>query len=289
MYIIIGADRKEYGPASAEQVREWIEEGRANGETRIREAESATWRNLSELPEFAPALAAKHAPDAPPPPRVAAAEADALAVQILARDYQVKIGRCISRGWQLVQDHFWPAVGASALVTLVQVALGCVPILGPVAYLLLGGVLIGGLYYFFLKLARRRPAEIGDAFAGFRIAFVPLMLAGLVSHLLTAVGLVLCILPGIYLGVAWAFTLLLVVDKGLEFWPAMELSRKVVTKHWWTVFGLLLVNFLILLAGVLACGVGVFVAVPVMCGSLVHAYEEIFAAPAAQPGGPPTA
>ena len=33
----------------------------------------------------------------------------------------------------------------------------------------------------------------------------------------------------------------LVIDKKLEFWPAMELSRKVITHHWWTIFGLLLV------------------------------------------------
>ena len=42
----------------------------------------------------------------------------------------------------------------------------------------------------------------------------------------------LCILPGIYLGVAWIFTEALVIDKKLEFWPAMELSRKVVSRHW---------------------------------------------------------
>ena len=41
MYYILGGDGKEYGPASADQIREWIRERRANAQTRIR-AENST-------------------------------------------------------------------------------------------------------------------------------------------------------------------------------------------------------------------------------------------------------
>jgi len=61
MYKILGADQKEYGPASADQIRQWIAEGRANGQTQVREEESSGWRSLSELHEFGAALAAKAA------------------------------------------------------------------------------------------------------------------------------------------------------------------------------------------------------------------------------------
>jgi hypothetical protein len=281
MYRIIGADQKEYGPVGARRVKEWIAEGRANGDTRIRLEESPEWRVLSHLPEFAASLGVKRSPGPGLPPRGVPLEADRLAEEILARDYHLEIGRCVGRAWDVIRSNFWPAVGASFLVLLLQGALECVPFLGPAANLILGGVFLGGLYYFFLKLVRRQPAEIGDAFAGFRIALVPLMLAGVVSTLLTTVGLVLCLVPGIYLAVAWVFALPLVADKGLDFWPAMELSRKVVTKHWWTILGLQLINLMILLAGVLCCVVGVFVAVPVTCAAIACAYEEIFGAQAA--------
>ena len=36
----------------------------------------------------------------------------------------------------------------------------------------------------------------------------------------------------------------LVADKGLEFWSAMELSRKVVTRVWFEIFGLVVLAFL---------------------------------------------
>ena len=52
MYKIVGADQKEYGPDSADQVREWIAEGRANGQTLAR-FEEGPWKPLSTFPEFA--------------------------------------------------------------------------------------------------------------------------------------------------------------------------------------------------------------------------------------------
>jgi uncharacterized membrane protein len=81
--------------------------------------------------------------------------------------------------------------------------------------------------------------------------------------------------------VAWAFAFPLVIDKKLGFWEAMELSRKVVSRHWWVLFGLLLVNVLVILLGLLACCVGVYVAQPVALGALAYAYEDIFGAKSA--------
>jgi uncharacterized protein DUF4339 len=276
MYRILGADQKEYGPVTAEQVREWIAQGRANAQSRVRKDDSPDWRPVSEFPELAGAPGGRRAPGAPPPARVGEAEADAMAARILARDYHVDIGSCIGRSWEMLKSNFWLAVGATFLVLVVEGALGAIPFLGGFASLLLGGVFGGGLYHFFLKLIRGEGAGVGDAFAGFSLAFVPLMLAGLVSSLLTVLGLLLCILPGIYLAVAWVFSLMLVVDKGIDFWPALELSRKVVTRHWWAILGLLVVNILLCLAGVLACIVGVFVAIPLSIGAIAYAYEDIF-------------
>ncbi|HTG44047.1 MAG TPA: hypothetical protein VK633_05895 [Verrucomicrobiae bacterium] len=55
MYKIMGADQREYGPAASEQVREWIAQGRANGQT-LATFEGSPWKPLSTFPEFADAL-----------------------------------------------------------------------------------------------------------------------------------------------------------------------------------------------------------------------------------------
>ena len=49
----------------------------------------------------------------------------------------------------------------------------------------------------------------------------------------------------IYLLTCWCFMLPLVADKGLGFWEAMQTSRAMVRKHWWSGFVLLAVLTLI--------------------------------------------
>jgi hypothetical protein len=78
MYKIIGADHKEYGPISAEQVRQWFSEGRVNALTRVQAEGSGLWKPLSEWPEFAslfpagpPPSPSPVSPTIPPPVSVA--------------------------------------------------------------------------------------------------------------------------------------------------------------------------------------------------------------------------
>ncbi len=66
MYRIIGADGREYGPATAEQIREWIAEGRVNAQTKAQVEGTALWKPLVEYLEFAPLLA-RMAPPLPTP------------------------------------------------------------------------------------------------------------------------------------------------------------------------------------------------------------------------------
>ncbi|HTR42701.1 MAG TPA: DUF4190 domain-containing protein [Pseudomonadales bacterium] len=63
MYRIIGADGRQYGPISADQIRRWITEGRANAQTRTLAEGAAEWKPLGSFPEFA----AYFTPQAPPP------------------------------------------------------------------------------------------------------------------------------------------------------------------------------------------------------------------------------
>ena len=62
-------------------------------------------------------------------------------------------------------------------------------------------------------------------------------------------GLIIAMIPAIYLSISWMFSLPLIIDKQMEFWPAMSASRRMVAKHWWLVFGLMVVCGLINLAG----------------------------------------
>src|ERR1017187_4470740 len=223
-------------------------------------------------------------------------DAEALEREVLARDYDLNIGSCLRRGWALVRSDFWPLVGVTALVLVLWGAAGSVgnvshsasstEVSAYVLSFLLCGPLVGGLYLHFLKKIRGERVRIETAFSGFSNSFLQLVLAGFVTDVLMMLGLVCGILPGIYLFVAWFFTLPLVIDKRLDFWPAMRLSRKTISKHWWKFLGFLLVLGLVNLAGIMACCVGFFVTIPVSLAALMYAYEDIFNAPG-RPTGPP--
>jgi len=271
MFKILGADGRPYGPVTADKIRDWIAEGRAGAQTLTQREGEPDWKPLSSFPEFAAALAAQGPAQAPP--RLDAVNADALANEILTRGYSLEIGSCISRGWDLVlnKNNFWLTVGVNLVISLILGVSGAAYVA-----IIVAGPLTGGLYWFFLKLVRGQKAGFEDAFAGFTLAFVQLMLGSLVSMVLSGVGFIFCILPGIYLAVAWLFTFPLIIDKQLGFWEAMEVSRKVVTRHWWTIFGLLIVNFFLNLAGALVCCIGALVTMPISYAAVMYAYEDIF-------------
>jgi len=56
MYKILGTDNKEYGPVPAEQLRQWILQGRANRNTLVQAEGATSWKPLSLFPEFSATL-----------------------------------------------------------------------------------------------------------------------------------------------------------------------------------------------------------------------------------------
>jgi len=273
MYKIIGIDGQQYGPVTADQIKEWIAAGRANAATRAQaESESGTdWKPLSAFPEFIDALAAKGAISSAPSGQTSTP----LAIQKTpgTTASPLDVGNCLGRAWDKMMANLWPTIGVSALIWLALSASHAVYV-----GIVLTGPLLGGLYFYYLKQIRNQHAELQDAFAGFTNSFLPLMLASIVSGVLIAIGLALCLLPGIYLAVAWIFALPLIIDKHLGFWEAMELSRKTVNKHWWSTAWLILVCGLINIGGVLLCFLGIFFTLPLTGLAIMYAYEDVFAA-----------
>jgi len=68
IYKIIGEDGKEYGPATPEQIRQWISEGRVEHRTPIFVDGAKDWNFVGLLPEFAGCFPASAAPPTIAPP-----------------------------------------------------------------------------------------------------------------------------------------------------------------------------------------------------------------------------
>ena len=314
MYKIIGSDGREYGPVNAETIRQWIAEGRLHGPSQIQGEGQTGWKPLGDFPEFAAALGA--APPAALPPVVSPVPTPApTPADFLGRDYDLDITGCIGKGWDLFKNNFGLLLGAFLIYMLIEggiAILGMIPFIGPIfsiLNLLVVGPLLGGLYYVYIQTMRQQPAAVGDIFIGFRKAYGQLLLGVLVPGLLAGLCMIpavlvaliaflpslmqnhppgttqiiiagaavlICMLPMIYLQLNWMFALPLIIDQGMEFWPAMGASWKMVHKHWWKVFGLMLLTGLMNLAGICCLCVGLLFTAPIAMGAMVFAYETIF-------------
>jgi hypothetical protein len=273
MYTVIGADGREYGPVDVAKVRQWIGEGRVNGSTRIRVGEEL--KKAGELPEFAEALGdltrnpsgAGDFGGVPPTSVTLAAE----------EGRSLDIANCFTRAWDLVKTRLWLTTGLCFILVVALIGAYLIPVVGFVVWLAFGYVFIGGVHWVFLKLVRGQSADISDALVCFGVAFVHLMLLSLVTQSLMVIGFMVFVLPGLYVTLVYGFfPALLVIDKGFDFWPAMETSRKVVQAQFFqvAVFGLL--SFALMLGGALVCLVGFFVTFPVCIAATVYAYEDLF-------------
>jgi len=198
-------------------------------------------------------------------------------------------------------------------VTIV-INLSRIPFISLLVGLFLTGPLTAGLWLLFIKLVRGTAAEINDAFRGFSSRYWQLVMVKLIPMLLVvglmavfgifaAVSLpgfvmarnphtapqispallipfgILFIIAGVafvYIATCWLFALPLVIDKGLNFWPALQLSRRIVMKHWWATFALLLVCWLLAVVGVFACIFGVLITGPVAFAAVSTHYEKVF-------------
>jgi hypothetical protein len=249
-YFIIGGDKKEYGPASAEQVRQWIREGRADGNTLLRADGETAWKPLQSYAEFQGDLVAipSKAPRAIPPPVTDARPnslEDAPDETPVAANVPVSIGHAFARAWHLAAEHFGTVFGACLLVWMALTAIQFLPLgLGGILAMILYGPLYGGLFLVFLKLIRTGEASPADVFAFSGQNAFMLIVTGIVGTMAAQFALLCCCLPGVYLQIAWLFGIPLVADRGVNFWQGLEGSRRAITPHWFRFLGLFLVSFL---------------------------------------------
>jgi hypothetical protein len=177
---------------------------------------------------------------------------------------EVHAGRWIGEGWALVTGD----LGNYVLLALVfSVLSSAVPVV-------LQGPMIAGLHIFTMKKLMGRRAEFADLFLGFNY-FVPTLVASIVIGLFVFGGTLLCVIPGLVVAAMYKFTYLFIVDKRMDFWPAMQASHAVVKRDYvgFTLF--LLLMALVNLLGVLCCIVGIFVTIPVTFAAITVAYKEI--------------
>jgi hypothetical protein len=224
---------------------------------------------------------------------------------LIKEGYELNFGNCISQGFSIINKNIGGFIGYTLIYLLTTMLLGVIPFFGSIIDLIITTPLTAGFYIVASKIKNGENHEFSDFFKGFDffgpligtslfltlIFFLTLIaMAGFV-YLLTDVDMLissaaefsvsfifvvlLLMLPFIYLIVAYNWSSMLVVFYGYSAWRAMETSRKMITKKWFSVFLYFFIISLILMAGLFAFGLGILYTIPFfMCANYV-AFSEI--------------
>ena len=184
-------------------------------------------------------------------------------------------------------------VGLGVLFALIAIVVG-----------LALNIFMAGYSWFYLNLIRHGQAGSGLVFEGFRRQLRSLigstLLQGLISAAISipisiliqmiaatsnsqsvaymAIGVqqLVSLAISLYLWTIWFFPTLLIFDKSMRAWPSMQLSRRFVSKRLWMFLLFLVVGIVFIIAGALACVIGLFLALPLFLAMKVWRYEDNF-------------
>lgn len=207
---------------------------------------------------------------------------------------------CYKEGWEIIKDDYWLLFAICLLGGLIG---------GITLYILLGAM-VCGIFYSFLQKIDTGKVQLDDLWKGFKvlgpsflvtlvivipllfvygIIYVPFLIAISMGSNLSGdefMGLFIGALAidSIFLLAMVCFhTLLLfsfplIVDRKLSAMQAMKTSAKAVWQNLAGVGGLIGIQFLLMLLGMLTCGLGFYFLTPIMIAGLAIGYRKVFPA-----------
>jgi uncharacterized membrane protein len=218
----------------------------------------------------------------------------------------IKPTECIKEGWALIKEQYWLFFGISLVGILIG---GLVPIV-------LMGPMMAGIFLCLFERQRGRPVEFSLLFKGFDyfvpslivmlIKMIPIIIL-MIPYYIFMVGVMFTTMPrgshpssdeqaqflmsflgvelvfvaviivvSILVEIFFMFALPLVPDRKLSGLDAVKLSMKAGKANFGGLLGLMLLNALLGILGVLCCFVGVYFYLPVALAAQAVAYRRVF-------------
>jgi len=271
-----GQDGSQHGPVTEQTLRGKLRTGELSPDTLVWRTGLENWAKASTFPELNPTGA--------PANPYAAPTANPLPDGELPFDALV----CLSRSWELFRAFAPVLIGMTLFMVAVSTVLGALEqslmvdvspypmpqykatppsIAVAIVNNLIGVFFALGLTKALLKVVDRGPGppEFKDLFAG-GPQFLKCLGATLLFYLMVIGGLILLIVPGVFLFIRFGFFMQAMVDQDLGVQASLEHSWKMTAGHEMQVLFLWVLFCLLILVGLLAFCVGVLAALPL--GSL---------------------
>lgn len=206
-------------------------------------------------------------------------------------NYTLDIGAVFSEAWEKTRGFKLKIWGALILLYLIMFlsVIGLTLLLGiesdeenhvaqaiiQLAVSLITYPLSAGIVMMGIHQAAGKPVNISMIFGYFHQT-IRLILLHLLLAVLVLIGLLLLILPGIYLMLAYTMAMPLLIEKNMGIWDALETSRKAIGKRWFTVFAIYILLFVLLVLAALPLGIGLIWVLPLCATVMGVMYKTIF-------------
>jgi len=195
------------------------------------------------------------------------------------------IGEAISFGWKTT----WNNLGFFVILTIIVLLAEGIPSAiaasvqrtSPGLYALFEiiafviEIFIGiGVIKIALKFVERRSASYDDLFSGGSL-FANYLVTSIILAIIVTVGLILFVIPGIYLALRFQFAPFVVVDEGLGPFAALARSSELTRGVKWKLLGFDILLALIEIAGAIVFLIGLLVAIPTIILAVTYVYRQL--------------
>jgi uncharacterized membrane protein len=212
---------------------------------------------------------------------------------------------CLKGGWNLIKGQYWLILGMCLVGWMVAAAVPLGILMGP---------MMCGLFLTFFKMRRGEPIEFGLLFKGFEyfaqsiiatlLHVIPILAIVIPAYVMFYLFFVLAMISQqgqepnglamlaifavfalfwlvviaivMFVSIGFTFVYPLIVDRGIQGFDAVKLSFKGAMANFWGLLGMIFLNFLLSVAGLLLCMVGVYFVLPISYSAVAVAYEKVF-------------
>jgi uncharacterized membrane protein len=188
------------------------------------------------------------------------------------------VGAALSYGWKKFQENVGPLIIAFIIPAVVSAAFSIFGrlfnsfalslVISIISFLVVQAVGIA-IYRVALQITAGEPADIGKAFTYDR--WGEWILFSIVFGLMVGIGLVLCIIPGLFVLAFFGLAPFFFLDQNMSLGQALTASREVTSSN-----GLafpVLLSIVVGFLGVIACCIGVLVTAPIAYVAVAFLYR----------------
>lgn len=193
-------------------------------------------------------------------------------IQQMTLSHVLKTGLHFLQGNQSSAIHTGMFIFCCILFVVLTWKLG---VIGHIIAAILSFAAFGIYMLCILRLTRGQTIEVGFIHRRVMALLLPFLISSAIVSLLAMIGLVLIAIPGLFILTFYIFTPLLVLDKGMDFWDAMETSRRTVLSSGTDLIGIIFSLVVITFVSTLFI-LPLLIALPITVSAISEIYDEFF-------------